>query len=104
MKLNKDDYKPIENETYEDYAFRLYRNQENYGLSNDVIGFLLNDFKDVDWDESTHRKKITERLRGYEKGYREAYEEIAEDNEDGIKTVVPKTHLDKMSDLIGEYN
>jgi len=105
---------PKDGETYEDYGMRLYRNSKEYGLTNEIIGFLLNDFKGVNWDESAHRKKMTERIKGFDKGYNIGLEEginkykkeVSNGNIDidGINSIIPKTHLKKLSNMIGEYN
>jgi len=93
-------------EDYEAYCVRLYRNQTIYGLKNDVIGFLINDaFPENKKDESAHRKNTKKFIEGYDKGYSKALEEYEEDiTLQGLKTLMPKSHLDKFTDLIGEYD
>ena len=53
------------NETPKAYRIRLYKNKELYGLKNQEIGRLCNEAFGVNWDESAHRKKTTNYLKGY---------------------------------------
>ena len=53
------------NETPKAYRLRLYKNKDIYGLSVKEIGELCNRAFGVDWDESTHRKKVKNYLEGY---------------------------------------
>ena len=53
------------NETPKAYRIRLYKNKDLYGLSNIEIGKLCNEAFDVNWDESAHRKKTQNYLKGY---------------------------------------
>ena len=53
------------NETPKAYRIRLYKNKELYGLNNVEIGKLCNEAFGVEWDESTHRKKTQNYLKGY---------------------------------------
>ena len=53
------------NETPKAYRIRLYKNKTLYGLSNDEIGKLCNEAFGVNWDESAHRKKTQNYLKGY---------------------------------------
>lgn len=53
------------NETPKAYRIRLYKNKELYGLNNAEIGKLCNEAFGVEWDESAHRKKTTNYLKGY---------------------------------------
>lgn len=53
------------NETPKAYRIRLYKNKELYGLSNIEIGKLCNEAFGVNWDESAHRKKTTNYIKGY---------------------------------------
>lgn len=53
------------NETPKAYRIRLYKNKELYGLNNEEIGKLCNEAFEVNWDESAHRKKTKEYLKGY---------------------------------------
>lgn len=53
------------NETPKAYRIRLYKNKALYGLSNDEIGKLCNEAFGVNWDESAHRKKTQNYLKGY---------------------------------------
>lgn len=53
------------NETPKAYRIRLYKNKELYGLSNIEIGKLCNEAFGVSWDESAHRKKTTNYIKGY---------------------------------------
>ena len=43
----------------------MYKNKELYGLNNVEIGKLCNEAFGVEWDESTHRKKTQNYLKGY---------------------------------------
>ena len=52
-------------ETPEAYRIRLYKNKKLYGLNNKEIGRLCNEAFGVKWDESAHRKKTYDYLRGY---------------------------------------
>lgn len=56
-------------ETPEQYCIRLYRNREAYGLNNVQIGELCNAALGVHWDESAHRKKALNYIKGYDDGY-----------------------------------
>lgn len=53
------------NETPKAYRIRLYKNKELYGLNNIEIGKLCNEAFGVQWDESAHRKKTQNYLKGY---------------------------------------
>lgn len=53
------------NETPKAYRIRLYKNKELYGLNNVEIGKLCNEAFGVEWDESAHRKKTQNYLKGY---------------------------------------
>ena len=53
------------NETPKAYRIRLYKNKDLYGLSNIEIGKLCNEAFGVSWDESAHRKKTTNYIKGY---------------------------------------
>ena len=44
----------------------MYKYKDLYGLNNQEIGELCNKAFGVNWDESAHRKKTHEYLRGYE--------------------------------------
>lgn len=65
------------NETPKAYRIRLYKNKELYGLNNAEIGKLCNEAFGVEWDESAHRKKTTNYLRGYN----DAKAELGTENE-----------------------
>lgn len=68
------DYLQQPNETNEAYRLRLYRNKDLYGLSNAEIGTLCNRAFGVDWDESAHRKKTANYIRGYDAAKQELFE------------------------------
>lgn len=53
------------NETPKAYRIRLYKNKDLYGLNNVEIGKLCNEAFGVEWDESAHRKKTQNYLKGY---------------------------------------
>lgn len=53
------------NETPKAYRIRLYKNKDLYELSNIEIGELCNEAFGVKWDESAHRKKTQNYLKGY---------------------------------------
>ena len=53
------------NETPKAYRIRLYKNKDLYGLNNIEIGKLCNEAFGVEWDESAHRKKTQNYLKGY---------------------------------------
>lgn len=53
------------NETPKAYRIRLYKNKDLYGLNNVEIGKLCNEAFGVQWDESAHRKKTQNYLKGY---------------------------------------
>lgn len=99
-------YERKKEESYEDYCVRLYRNQVAYNLKNDVIGFLINDaFPEHKKDESAHRKNTKKFIEGYDKGYAKALSEMeTEPTINGLKTLMPKSHLEKFSELVGEYD
>lgn len=116
--MNKKEYDRKPDEKFDDYAMRLYKIKDQYPkLTNDVIGFILNKESGNDWDESTYRKKFKQQMVGYNKGYKVGFDEgykcckqdIYEgddipDDVAGMESVTPKTHLDKMSELIGDYH
>jgi len=104
------DYKKMENESYKDFCIRIYRNQKLWDLKNDVVGFIINqEYPDFKKDESAHRKKFKERIEAFDEGYEKALKDM-EDKEpafvtqgEGLDSLKPKTHLDKMQEMLGEY-
>ena len=80
-----------ENETPKDYRIRLYKNKDLYNLSNKEIGELCNEAFGVDYDESAHRKKV----KNYLKGYEDAMKEVAENSQ----TDEVKKYVSQMSQL-----
>ena len=72
-KLDEIQQKP--DESSKAYRIRLYKNKDLYGLSNIEIGELCNKSFGVDWDESAHRKKT----QNYLKGYNDAIQELKTD-------------------------
>ena len=59
-------YDQMPNESNKSYRIRLYKNKEQYGLTNVQIGELCNKAFGVSYDESAHRKKVKNYLQGYE--------------------------------------
>lgn len=96
-------------ESYKEYGRRLYKNRDLYGINNDVAGFLINEaFPEKSKGESAHRKHFASYLEGYDDGYAEGLKDVGpimerESSVKGLNSLVPKTHLDRFSELIGEY-
>lgn len=96
------------NETPKAYRIRLYKNKELYGLKNDEIGKLCNEAFGVDWDESAHRKKTSNYLKGYNDAKSELgdaeqqLQNMIEENNRLIKEV--KKEKQKLSDERVEFN
>lgn len=96
------------NETPKAYRIRLYKNKELYGLKNDEIGKLCNEAFGVDWDESAHRKKTSNYLKGYNDAKSELgdaeqqLQNMIEENNRLIKEV--KKEKQKLSDERVELN
>lgn len=96
------------NETPKAYRIRLYKNKQLYGLSNDEIGQLCNEAFDVKWDESAHRKKT----QNYLKGYYDAKDELGSESqqlqnmiEENKRLILEeKKERQKLSDARVEYN
>lgn len=96
------------NETPKAYRIRLYKNKQLYGLSNDEIGQLCNEAFDVKWDESAHRKKT----HNYLKGYYDAKDELGSESqqlqnmiEENKRLILEeKKERQKLSDARVEYN
>ena len=59
-------YDQLPNESNKAYRIRLYKNKEQYGLTNRQIGELCNRAFGVNFDESAHRKSVRSYLQGYE--------------------------------------
>ena len=59
-------YDQLPNESNKAYRIRLYKNKEQYGLTNVQIGELCNKAFGVNFTESAHRKKVKNYLQGYE--------------------------------------
>ena len=55
----------------------MYKNKDLYGLNNVEIGKLCNEAFGVEWDESAHRKKT----QNYLKGYNDAKAELGNSNQ-----------------------
>lgn len=91
-------------ETYEEYGERLYRNRELYGLKNDMIGHLINEaFPDRKKGESAHRKYFAPYIEGFDNGYAKGIEESDTSYNGGLNSLIPKTHLDRYTEMVGEY-
>ena len=96
------------NETTKAYRIRLYKNKELYGLNNAEIGKLCNEAFGVNWDESAHRKKT----QNYLKGYNDAKSELGNANQqlqnmiDENKCLIQeiKKEKQKLSDERVEFN
>ena len=79
-----------------------------YGLSNEEVGKLCNEAFGVEWDESSHRKKTKEYLKGYEDAKSELgsadqqLQNMIEENKRLIKDV--KKEKQKLSDERVEFN
>lgn len=79
-----------------------------YGLTNEEIGKLCNKAFDVNWDESAHRKKTQNYLKGYNDAKAELgsteqkLQNMIEENKNLIKEV--KKERQKLSDERVEYN
>lgn len=95
-------------ETPEAYRIRLYKNKKLYGLNNKEIGRLCNEAFGVKWDESAHRKKTYDYLRGYNDAKSELGSEdqqlqnMIEENKRLIKEA--KKEKQKLSDERVEFN
>lgn len=75
-------YDQLPNESNKAYRIRLYKNKEQYGLTNVQIGDLCNKAFGVNFNESAHRKKVKNYLQGYEDAKIErCIENNSEDNE-----------------------
>ncbi len=102
------DFNRGNNESYKDYGNRLYKNKSLYGLKIDDVAELLNEeFPEKKKGESAHRKYFAP----YGEGFDDGYEKALNDHDlrecstiIGLSTLIPKTHLERMQDLIGEYN
>ena len=96
------------NETPKAYRIRLYKNKDLYGLDNKTIGKLCNEAFGVDWDESAHRKKTTNYLKGYNDAKAELgntdqqLQNMIDENKRLIKEV--KKEKQKLSDERVEFN
>lgn len=110
--MNNIDTKRKTDESYEDYCDRMYTMRKALGYTNDVMGYIINEnVEDKDKkDESAHRKPARIRIKSFNKGYQQALEEIeTDDNQSdsleaqGMDTLKPKSHLNKMSEMLGEY-
>jgi len=99
-------YTKKNNESYDDYCVRLYRNQELYGLKNDVIGFLINEaYPENKKDESAHRKNTRKYIKGFDDGYTKGLSDAEDVSMEGagLDSLKPVSHLEKMTDMLGEY-
>ena len=99
-------YEKHDGETYKDYCVRMYRNRQLYGLTTDVVGFLINqEFPEEKKDESAHRKNFAKYIEGFDDGYAKGLEDAESDisNISGLNSLIPKTHLDRFTELVGEY-
>lgn len=77
------------NETPKAYRIRLYKNKNLYELTNDEIGKLCNEAFGVQWDESAHRKKTV----NYLKGYNDAKAELGNDEERLQNMILENKHI-----------
>lgn len=73
--LSNDKIFKQQEETFDDYAIRLYKEKTLYALTNREIGELLNEQSGNDYDESAYRKKFAPYIEGYDAGYDVGYEE-----------------------------
>lgn len=96
------------NETPKAYRIRLYKNKDLYGLSNIEIGNLCNEAFEVEWDESAHRKKTQNYLKGYNDAKSELgtvdqqLQNMIDENKRLIREV--KKEKQKLSDERVEFN
>lgn len=96
------------NETPKAYRIRLYKNKKLYGLKNDEIGKLCNEAYEVDWDESSHRKKVKNYLDGYNDAKAELgtadqqLQNMIEENKRLVQEI--KKEKQKLSDERVQYN
>lgn len=74
MKINNEFFRK-DDEGFDEYAIRLYRNKDIYGVTLVEVGDMLNKQSGNDYDESAYRKKYTPYINGFEDGYEEGYEE-----------------------------
>ena len=81
---------PTENECLEDYAFRLYRNQTMFGLSNEEIGSLLDRHSGESKDESAWRKMYKVGVQYYDKGFDDGYDRGLTENPDVDASLLQK--------------
>jgi len=94
------DYKRRENESYDDYGMRLFKNKELYGLDKYEIADILNEEFNTKFGESAHRKKFADYIKGFDKGYEKATNDIESKqfNIRGLSSLAPKSHLDKLKE------
>ena len=84
----KTDILPINNESIDDYAFRLYRNQVLLELTNKDVGDLLNSYSGEDKDESAWRKLYKRSVQSYDDGFMEGYNRgLSENSEVNINSL-----------------
>lgn len=84
-------------ENFDDYRFRLYYNKDEYGLSNEQIGQLLNDVSGNNYDESSYRKKAHAEIDMYERMYPVIYEQVAAEFDVQVN---PKAYQDVQNEFI----
>lgn len=86
----------------------MYKNKDLYGLNNVEIGKLCNEAFGVEWDESAHRKKTQNYLKGYNDAKAELgnadqqLQNMIDENKRLIKEV--KKEKQKLSDERVEFN
>ena len=96
------------NETPKAYRLRLYKNRDIYGLSTKEVGELCNKAFDVDWDESTHRKKVKNYLEGYDDARNDymsesgSIEQLIEENKE-LARIAQRERMKLQTEKI-EYN
>lgn len=91
-----------ENESYDDYSSRLYRNRSLYDLKNDEIAEIIKKEFDINKDESAIRKDIASYIRGYDKGYERGLSDVEVKTE--RSSLIPKSHLERLKEVTGEYS
>lgn len=91
-----------ENESYDDYSSRLYRNKSLYDLKNEEIADIIKAEFEITKDESAIRKDMASYIRGYDKGYERGLSDVEIKSE--RNSLIPKSHLERLKEVTGEYS
>lgn len=96
-----DNFKRQVNESYDDYAYRMYKNKTLYGFTNDEVADVIKNEFDLKKDESAIRKDMTSYIRGYDIGYERGVSDV--DIAVERNSLIPKSHLNRLKEVVGEY-